>query len=162
MAEDIIFDYDFELVSIQINLQDIRFEFGPSKTGLAVAFNGSFDAIRADATRQHETIEAWERSGDLRAIWRLIGVEMARIVMDRESFRLIFKDGTILQAKNGPYPEIVNVWGPYGDPDKVYLTRYPADLNVGPPGEIRDQVRQILQQDPIVLMPKLSTGEGSK
>ena len=159
MAEDIIFDYDFELVSIQINLQDIRFEFGPSKTGLAVAFNGSFDAIRADANSEHETIEAWERLGDLRAIWRLLGVAMARIVMDRELFRLIFKDGTILQAKNGPYPEIVNVWGPFGDPGKVNLTRYPADLNVSPLGEIRDRVHQILQQDQIKLMPKIPRDE---
>ncbi len=159
MAEDVIFDYDFELVSIQINLQNIRFEFGPSKTGLAVAFNGSFDAIRSDANSQHETIEAWERLGDLRAIWRLIGVEMARIVMDRESFHLIFKDGTILQAKNGPYPEIVNVWGPFGDPDKIYLTRYPADLNVNPDGDTRDPVHQILQQDPIVLMPTIPRDE---
>ena len=159
MAEDIIFDYDFELVSIQINLQDIRFEFGPSKTGLAVAFNGSFDAIRADANSQHETIEAWERLGDLRTIWRLIGVKMARIVMDRESFRLIFKDGTILQAKNGPYPEIVNVWGPFGDHDRIYHTRYPADLNVSPLGEVRDRVHQILQHDPIVLIPKIPRDE---
>lgn len=86
MAEDIIFDNDFELVSIQINLQDFRFEFGPSKTGLAVAFNGSFDATRGDANSQHETIEAWERLGDLCAIWRLIGVKMARIVMDLDRF----------------------------------------------------------------------------
>jgi hypothetical protein len=124
-----------------------------------VAFSGSFDAIRADANSQHETIKAWGRLGDLRAIWRLIGVEMARIIMDRESFRLIFKDGTILRAKNGPYPEIVNVWGPFGDPGKIYLTRYPADLNVGPAKETRDQVNQILQQDQITLMPKIPRDE---
>lgn len=159
MAEDIIFDNDFELVSIQINLQDFRFEFGPSKTGLAVAFNGSFDATRGDANSQHETIEAWERLGDLCAIWRLIGVKMARIVMDLDSFRLIFKDGTILQTKNGPYPEIVNVWGPFGAHDKIYHTRYPADLNVIPPGQVRDRVHQILQQGPIDLMPKIPRDE---
>jgi len=155
MAEDIHFDYDFELVSIQLHLHNIRLEFGTSDKGLAVEFNGPFEVTRAGANVQPETIEAWDRLGDLRLIWPLVGVRMDTIIMDREFCRLIFKDGTVLEARNGPYPEIVNVWGPFGEQDRIYLTRYPADLSVTASNEVHDRVRQMLQQDPITFIPKI-------
>lgn len=162
MAEDIIFDYDFELVSIQLNIAEIRLSFGSPPKSLAVDFNVSIDVMGQNSNQPVETIVPWDRLGDLRAIWPLIGVSMDRIVMDGRSFRLSFKNGITLRSRNENISEIVNVWGPNTEPGREYLTRYPDDLNVGPAGEIRDPVHQILRQDQIVVMPKLSTREGSK
>jgi hypothetical protein len=99
MSEDIIFDYDFELVSIQLNIAEIRLEFGALPKSLAVDFNISFEVTGPHTNDSVETIVPWDRLGDLRTIWPLIGVRMDKLIMDGESCRLIFSNGTILRSK---------------------------------------------------------------
>ncbi len=67
--------------------------------GLRVRFNRSFEVVDA-AGRIHESIDAKARTGDLDALWKLVRTSMARLEMDRKSFRIGFQDGAIIRSLN--------------------------------------------------------------
>jgi hypothetical protein len=68
--------------------------------------------------------ETYECRGDLNALWPLIGLRMTKIVMDEDSFRLSFEDGTLVRCANRKDYDYVGV----GEKDLKAETDYPSIL----------------------------------
>ena len=125
MYETIEIPHSHELVSFEVELQDIRLNFGTITVEIASALEISEPGGKDFA----EAVESvWYRKGNLNALWPLIGKRMEKIVMDEDYFRIAFEDGTIIRRKFEPRPEVVNFWGP--GPDN--FTSYPNVLDDSP------------------------------
>ncbi len=69
--------------------------------------------------------DVWECKGNLNALWPLIGRRMTKIVMDEDSFRLTFEDGTLIRCKNRKAFDFAGV----GEKDEGFETPYPSILD---------------------------------
>lgn len=109
-----------ELLRIYAQRQRVRLDFGEVAVDLLayveiISPDGKIDAIP----------DVWECQGNLNALWPLIGRRMTKIVMDDDSFRLTFEDGTLIRCKNRKDYDFVKVWGP----DPKLETEYPTVLH---------------------------------
>lgn len=119
MSEMIEIPHSYELISFEVHRTEIKLKFGD----VVVDMHDQIEIISPDGTVDMID-EVWTHKGDLNALWPLIGRRMDKVVMDEESFRIIFEDGTIIRRKFELRNEVVNVWGP--GPNE--FTRYPDDL----------------------------------
>jgi hypothetical protein len=132
MSDKIEFEHHHELVAFEVRLQHILLQFGPVAVGMS-----QIEIISPDGSV--ELIESvWHRSGNLNALWPLIGKRMERWIMDDDSFRLIFEDGTVLRRKYELANSLVEVWGP----DRDNFTPYPQAL-VEPSPEAREMMEAL-------------------
>jgi len=115
------FEHHHELLSFDVRLQNIQFVFGGS---LYVEMHNDIEIISSGAS-VGIIEDVWERKGDLNILWPLIGKTLERLVMDKDSFRLIFEDGTMIRKKYEARIEVVTFLGP--GPNE--FTRYPQDLD---------------------------------
>ena len=112
-----------ELLWIEAGRQDVRLEFGEVVVSLLayveiVTPDGLIDTIP----------HVWECQCNLNALWPLIGQHMTKIVMDEDSFRLTFEDGTLIRCKNRKAYDFVGI----GERDKKRETSYPTVLQYLP------------------------------
>jgi hypothetical protein len=123
MLRKIEVDHDHEFISFEVWGHEIKLRFG----SLAIAL---FDAIEVISNGQIKVIEdVWNRKGDLNALWPLLGKHMTKLIMDEESCRILFDDGSIVRRKYEPNQHLAEVWGPGGDE----FSDYPAILDPRPP-----------------------------
>jgi hypothetical protein len=120
MAKSVEFVRNEKLLYLEVNRQAVWLNFGAVVVKMLayveiVAPNGRTDTIP----------DVWEFEGDLNALWPLIGQRMARIVMDEDSFRLTFEDGTLIRCKNRMAYDFVGV----GEKDLKRETSYPTVLD---------------------------------
>jgi hypothetical protein len=109
-----------ELLRVCAQRQRVRLDFGE----VAVDFLAYVEIIAAGG--KIDTIpDVWECQGNLNALWPLIGRRMMKIVMDEDSFRLTFEDGTLIRCKNRKDYDFVKIWRP----DPKWETAYPTVLH---------------------------------
>lgn len=131
-----------ELVSFVVELQYIVFCFGP----IVVRMSDEIEIIAADGSIQRVE-SVWNRTGDLNALWPLIGKRLAKLEADEDAFRLIFEDGTMIRRRYEARNELVTFTGPDSDD----FTRYPDDLEPPTPEQLaaaKEAVRNMLGWDP--------------
>lgn len=120
MPDRIEVDHDYELISFEVHLQTIKFRFGP----LAIELFDHIEMISSGQDHPVVVLESvWDRKGDLNAFWPLIGKRMTKLIMDMESCRILFADGTILRRKYERAP-LADIWGP--EPDN--FSSYPENI----------------------------------
>lgn len=118
MTKSIEIVYDKELVRLTANRQQVRLDFGEVAVDLIAYVEIIWPTGRIDAIP-----DVWECKGDLNALWRLVGRRMTKIVMDEDSFRLAFDDGTLIRCQYRKDFDFVTVWEP------GYRTEYPTVLH---------------------------------
>jgi hypothetical protein len=139
MQHKIEIDHDYELISFHVYLQEIKLRFRT----MAVDMIDKIEIIRPDS--QTDVIESvWDRKGNLSALWPLIGKHMKKLIMDHESCRILFEDGTIVRRKYEPGIELVNVWGP----GKDEFTSYPNHIEPGRGSVDFEEVKRFIIRDP--------------
>jgi hypothetical protein len=119
MSKSLEISRNGKLLRIEACRQDVRLEFAEVVVCLLayveiIAPDGQIDAIP----------HVWECQGNLNALWPLIGRRMTKIVMDENSFRLTFEDGTLIRCKNRKAYDFVGV----GVKDEKWETSYPTVL----------------------------------
>jgi hypothetical protein len=140
----IIVDHDHELMSFEVRHELIQFRFG----SLFADFSSAIEIIQPGPEPRIDVIESvWDSKGDLNTLWPLIGKRMTKLIMDSDSCRILFEDGTIVRRKYELATELVVVWGPGGDE----ITPYPSSIDCPGPGEKRytgEEMLQIIFRDP--------------
>lgn len=107
MAKSAEIRHNKELLHVEALRQHVRLDFGE----LAVDLLAHIEIIAPDG-RVDGIDNVWEFQGNLNALWPLIGQRMTNIVMDEDSFRLTFENGTLIRAKNRKAYDFVVVWEP--------------------------------------------------
>jgi hypothetical protein len=107
-----------KLLQVEASRQEVRLDFGKVVVGLL-----AYVEIIAPDGGSNTIEDVWECKGNLNALWLLIGRHMTKIVMDEDSFRLTFEDGTLIRCKNRKDFDFVKVWEP------EYETGYPTVIH---------------------------------
>jgi hypothetical protein len=95
------------LLRIKAQRQRVKLDFGE----VAVDLLAYIEIVSADG--RIDTIDdVWKCEGNLNALWPLVGQRMVKIVMDGDSFRLTFEDGTLIRGRNRKAFDFVKVWEP--------------------------------------------------
>jgi hypothetical protein len=120
MAKSIEIVRNEKLLYVEANRQAVWLNFGAVVVDMLayveiIAPDGHTDAIP----------RVWDFQGNLNALWPLIGRRMAKIVMDEDSFRLSFEDGTLIRCKNRKAYDFVGV----GVKDEKWEASYPTVLH---------------------------------
>jgi len=123
MARSIEIVRDGKLLQVEANRQEVRLEFGDVVVGLL-----AYVEIVPPNGRSDRIDDAWECKGNLNALWPLIGQRMMKIVMDEDSFRLTFEDGTLIRCKNRKAHDFVMI----GVRDEKWEPSYPTILHYVP------------------------------
>ena len=109
-----------KLLQVEANRQEVRLEFGD-----IVVCMWAYVEILAPDGEANAIEDVWEFQGNLNALWPLIGLRMTKIVMDEDSFRLRFEDGTLIRCKNRKAYDFVGV----GVKDEKWEASYPTVLH---------------------------------
>jgi hypothetical protein len=134
MLDPVEFIYNEPLLFIQLGSHTVLLEFGE----IAVDLNSNIEIVGPDGSVESIS-DAFTQDGQLETLWRLIGQKMLNIVMDGNSFRLTFEDGTLILGRYMKSFDFVKVWGPKG-----CETGYPSVVHFEP-GALKRELERMLR-----------------